>query len=198
MIDWQQRPIDQWPGELTAIRQQSRFDAPWGKTKLLLERELDMLNARGAVMLVALERKDFRIDGQPKASARPKHPGVILSFDSKFGPLKYACDTFTEFADNVRAIALGLEALRRVERYGITRRGEQYKGWSQLGAGTVMGETMSKHEAWRVLHDIAGTQEGTLPIEKLWPLVAKRAHPDTGGSDEMFQAATRAREVLTS
>jgi hypothetical protein len=31
--------------------------------------------------------------------------------------------------DNLRAVALGLEALRRVERYGIAQRGEQYAGW---------------------------------------------------------------------
>src|SRR5690606_5164123 len=78
---------------------------------------------------------DIRLDGLPRANARPGHQGVVLAFDSKYGPLKYATDTFDRWQDNLRAIALGLESLRRVDRYGITKRGEQYTGWRQLPAG---------------------------------------------------------------
>lgn len=42
------------------------------------------------------------------------------------GHLSYPCDTFTTLQDNLRVIALALEALRMVDRYGVTRRGEQY------------------------------------------------------------------------
>lgn len=35
---------------------------------------------------------------------------------------------------NLRAIALGLEALRKLDRYGITSRGEQYTGWRAIEA----------------------------------------------------------------
>jgi hypothetical protein len=40
---------------------------------------------------------------------------------------------------NARAIALGLEALRKVDRYRITKRGERYTGWSALPPATPMG-----------------------------------------------------------
>jgi len=56
----------------------------------LLERELDHLGARNAVIELSLEEAEIRIDGWPRASARPNDPGVVVSFDSKYGPLRYA------------------------------------------------------------------------------------------------------------
>lgn len=43
--------------------------------------------------------------------------------------LVYATDACQDWRHNVRSIALGLEALRAVDRYGISRRGEQYAGF---------------------------------------------------------------------
>jgi len=36
----------------------------------------------------------------------------------------------------MRAIALSLQALRAVDRYGVARRAEQYRGWKQLPSAT--------------------------------------------------------------
>jgi hypothetical protein len=44
--------------------------------------------------------------------------------------LVYATDVCESWQHNVRSIALGLEALRAVDRYGITRRGQQYAGFT--------------------------------------------------------------------
>jgi len=126
------RPIDVWPGEQTGWRRRAPFGAAWLTTIHLLERELTQLEATNVVFQVALYEGQLRIDGKPKASARASHPGVVLAFDSKYGPLKYAVDTFDSFPDNVRAIALAMEALRKVDRYGVTKRGEQYTGWRAI------------------------------------------------------------------
>lgn len=47
---------------------------------------------------------------------------------------QFAVDTFVHWQDNLRAIALGMEALRKVARYGIVKGNEQYSGWKQLTA----------------------------------------------------------------
>lgn len=198
-ISWQQRPIDHWPGELTRNRKHAPFQAGWGTTTALLDKELRHLQAKAIVMLVAMDAKDFRIDGQPRANAKAQHPGVILTFDSKFGPLRYACDTFYDFADNVRAIALGLEALRKVERYGITKRGEQYTGWSALPPATAMGLPMSEDDAARVLADLSDSMFNRFDrgeIEDAYRLAVKQHHPDVGGDADLFRRATEARDVL--
>ncbi len=139
MSDWPTsltlRPIQQWPGHLTVERKRSTFSAPWRSTLNLLDRELGYLGRIGqapAVLQVAMREQDFRLDGMPRANAKSEHPGVILSIESKHGPLSYPCDQFDRWQDNLRAIELALEALRKVDRYGVTRSAEQYTGWKQL------------------------------------------------------------------
>jgi hypothetical protein len=148
----------------------------------LLKRELSKLGAHSAVIELALTEREIRLDGWPRAEARPSHPGVVISFESKHGPLRYGTDAFPHWQENVRAIALGLEALRKVERYGIGKRGEQYQGWRQLGDGS---EGMSTRDAEALLEGYGGEKAAL-----------KAAHPDTGGSDEDFAEVQRARQVL--
>jgi len=201
------RPIDAWPVEPTRNRKAAPFKAGWGTTLHELMRELRFLEARQIVCQVALDEGDFRVtDGHPKANAKARHPGVILAFESKHGPLKFYWDTFTAFDDNMRAIALGLEALRKVERYGITNRAEQYAGWKQIGSGLTTGEAMSKDDAWYVLCDLADAANSTKnlkrevrtreDVERLYRMAAKLHHPDQGGKRECFEAAVAARDVL--
>jgi hypothetical protein len=120
------------------------FRAPWARTVDLLAHELRALrpNTRPgappfrAILELALQPGDFRLDGVPRANARAAHPGVVLVVaGSRYGDLRYPCSTFADWQDNVRAIALALEALRKVDRYGVTKRGEQYAGWLALPAG---------------------------------------------------------------
>ncbi|MBJ8342807.1 molecular chaperone DnaJ [Antrihabitans sp. YC3-6] len=135
------RPIAAWRGVETKNRVASNFSAPWRATLKLLDKELFNLGTgrrnAPAVLQIAMREQDFRIDGLPRANARPTHPGVILSIDSKHGPLTYPCDKFTTWQDNLRAIALALEALRKVDRYGITASGEQYTGWRAIESGAA-------------------------------------------------------------
>lgn len=146
-VDWpsflQVKPIIQWPGAQTPVgrRRSSTFRAGFGATVTLLRKELEHLTELGnrrAILQMALTDRDIRLDGYPRADANPLHPGVIVSIESKHGPLSYPCDTFDDWQDNLRGIALGLQALRAVDRYGITPNGEQYAGFKQLGAGPTM------------------------------------------------------------
>jgi hypothetical protein len=204
------RPIDAWPGPRTpsGARQHSNFKAPYHATLGLLERELRMLDARYPVLMIDVRDADIRLDGFLRADARPADPGVIIAFDSSHGPLKYACDLYWDWHDNVRAIALGLEALRRVERYGIASRGEQYTGWKQLSSGTAMGAPMNPEEAARVLLDLAGwtdvsprevvddASSGGATPDVLYREAARLHHPDRGGDPDLMARATEARDVI--
>lgn len=193
------RPIDRWTTGFTAERKNSPFGASYADTLDLLERELWHLGAREVVLMLALQESDIRRDGMPRAQARPAHPGVILAFDSIHGPLKYATDTFRDWQSNLRAIALGLESLRRVDRYGITKRGEQYTGWKQLPACTE--PVMSTQQAARILADGGGTDAGVVLVDAqvaktAYRLAAQRVHPDAGGSTEAFQRLNEAKRII--
>src|SRR5574340_172163 len=121
------RPLPLWPYKPTQPRQYSRFETSYPRTLGLLEREVAFLGGREIVMGVGLNEYDIRQDGQPRANARSRiHPGVEISFNSSdHGRLAYATDQYTEWQANVRAIALSLEALRAVERWGVSK-GRQY------------------------------------------------------------------------
>jgi hypothetical protein len=197
------RPLLTWPGgDPTRYRKASQFSSPYPATLELLQRELAMLGAREAVLQLAITEAEIRTDGLPRANARPTHPGVALSFESRFGPLQYATDVFDHWQDNLRAIALSLEALRRVDRYGISKRGEQYTGWKALPAGNGKGDLQAS--AKFVLRcaglaeddvNVAGILDGT-SFNSIYRLAARRAHPDGGGSDAAFFQLQQARRTI--
>lgn len=163
------------------------FKAGWLSTLNLLERELEFLGATYCVIELALDRTELRMDGWPKAGAKPRHAGVIISFDSEHGDLRYGTDRYLgDWKTNVRAIALGLEKLRAVERYGIANRGEQYRGWSELPEHAEGG--MDAAAAEEVLAAYGGEAKAL-----------KATHPDTrseGTTDADFHRVQQARQVL--
>ena len=83
--------------------------------------------------------------GDARAALRKAHPDAggnhedFVAIQAALDPAKrlvYATDCCDFWQHNLRSIALGLEALRAVDRYGISRRGEQYAGFrAALTAG---------------------------------------------------------------
>ena len=195
------RPIERWPGKLTANRTRSQFSAPWRATLDLLDRELWHLGPAGrnapAVLQIAMREQDFRLDGMPRANARPEHPGVILAIESTKGPLSFPCDRFLTWQDNLRAIALSLEALRRIDRYGITPNAEQYTGWKQLPGGGA-ANAPSAADAEMVILSYADLPIGeATSLDQAYRRARANAHPDRRGGDRAaWDAVEAAAEVL--
>lgn len=185
------RPIEKWPGvaQNRIGQRRSPFSAGWTATMALLDRELRALAAERVVIQLALAESDIRLDGWPRAGARPEHPGVVLAFESPlYGPLQYPGDAFDKWQDNLRAIALGLEALRRVDRYGITRHGEQYTGWKALPSGG-----MDAGDAAQLLRSAGG---GADDMRSTYRRALMATHPDHGGDRDGFERVQQAGKVL--
>lgn len=183
--EYQIEPLGNWTDPVTVDRPACRFRAPWSDTLELLRSEAEKLDASIIVLQVDVERGEIRRDGMLRAGAKVRFPGVRVSFESRYGPLTYATDRFDDWRDNVRALALSLQALRAVDRYGVTRRGEQYTGWLSIEAGPNLDT-----ESARVLLDSYGGPAAAL----------KATHPDTaepGTYDpERFRAVQAARQLL--
>jgi hypothetical protein len=213
MVTLRLRPIDRWPKAQTPADERTRSpfmrrdegsyrrsEVPYSRTLGELDRELRALGTDEAVIQLAVEEGDIRLDGELRANAKPKHPGVVLTFTAPGqGVLTFACDLFERWQTNLRAITLGLEALRKVERYGITSTGEQYVGWKELPSGVPLSERaepepLTLEEAARVVvgwisgaHDLA--QNARTAIEDAdyrryaYRQALKHLHPDAGGDD---------------
>lgn len=212
-------PLQKWPEKDTLERKKAPFGpATWEGTLKLLSRELKAISARDITLRTMHSADDVRLDGKLKGDSRaPKHPGVMLTFErfeglddqghSKFVALRFPCDTFTYWKDNVRAIALALEALRKVDRYGV-RSGSQYAGFKALPAGDftveitpeLAADFIAKAAGMGNVPSIANSILAT-PIfaETVYKTAAKALHPDKGGNADEFKklesAIRLAREV---
>lgn len=172
-----------------AQRKGVQFKATWSTTLEDLGRELDHLDAHDIVLEVAVDARDIRKDGMLRADARPRHPGVRLSFQSTSGALSFTCDTYEQqyysgvpsWQANVRAIAKTLERLRDIDRYGATK-GEQYAGFKAIGAGsgaTPLGG-MTRDQALAVLDYPKGETFYAAAFRR----ARANAHPDRNGGDQ--------------
>jgi hypothetical protein len=203
MSDWPQgfvvAPMREWPGTMTARRRRSQFDSSHSATLALLTRELRELGAKNPTLLIALRPEDFRRDGLPRAGRVAAHPGIVLSFDSKHGALSYPCDTFDRWEDNLRAIALALEALRKVDRYGVTAHGEQYRGFLALEATAAPAGFGTPEEALHFLGILAHAEpkmHDTRAVRSVVRAAQRAAHPDAGGDSTSFQRVSLAEAKL--
>jgi hypothetical protein len=171
-----------------------QFSASWSDTVTLLEREIGFLAPREVILEADFAEGQLRVDGLPRSTAKAASHGVVLTI---VGPrdvphdLRYPCSTFwgsgygtramAGWQTNVRAIALALEALRKVDRYGVTKRGEQYAGWKALPAGSSSPSAERGRELIR--------QHGGVPA------ALKATHPDHGGDPAEFADVQAAREA---
>lgn len=95
------------------------------------------------------------------------------------------------------------QALRAVDRYGVTQRAEQYTGWAQLPpAAPAVAEMMTRESAAIWLASVSAMpkdyildQEGAR--EEAYKIAARKLHPDRpGGSHEEFVQLGRVMEIL--
>jgi hypothetical protein len=199
------RPLGAWTDPETKPRQPHPFKATWQVTLDLLGRETRLLGAKLVVIQVDATEADIRRDGMLRADAKVGHPGVIISFESKFGPLRYAADTYAGrygmpgWQANVRAVALSLEALRAVDRWGATHRGEQYQGWTAIESPKPEFDSWRQAAGW--MREYALTELRILldpgsDYTSLYRAMAAKMHPDRGGPRADWDRLAEARRML--
>ena len=205
------KPIDVWPVPMQDGNghKNAPFRTGYEKTIRDLEYEIHKLGAEEYVIETFHREREIRRDGMPRAdSGEPHKSGVIVSFTSKHGNLRYPCCTFDRWRDNLRAIALGLEALRKVDRYGISTHGEQYAGYAALPApGDLVArgvETMTQGAAAAFIakqsggvHSPTEVLESSNCFAAAYRACCHRLHPDrNGGDDADFKRLQQAKKAL--
>lgn len=182
--------------------ERSRFEAGWEATLSLLSYELGKLEAKAAVIRLALESEDIRLDGWPRARAVPARPEVIIEWQIGSQWSRMAATKYDHWQDNVRAAALTLDALRAVERWGVVE-GEQYEGL-RLELEPAVREISTREQAQSFvldrlfvdddhsLHSLATPDD----IRKTYRRLASRLRPDAGGDPEEFRKLQQAKDLL--
>jgi hypothetical protein len=202
MIDLRFVPLDlaNFPGGARKTRRASTaFSSTYQRTLERLEYELEKLKAIDVVVQAGYDRQVIRNDGWPRSSATPRHPAVVLTFRSRESNQQYSfpCDTFTRFEHNLHAIAFTLEALRAVNRYGVTRGHEQYKGFAQIESAKPWNvEDAAQFVAAKTGCKAEGVIEMASYYREAYRIAAKMLHPDTGGNPHEWKLLADAKALL--
>lgn len=128
----------------------------------------------------------LRLDGAPRSGQKPPlDPGVAVYFKRKGNPLCFACDRWLTPEENLWAICLTIDALRKIERAGVSDMLERaFTGFVALPAPP----------SW---WDVLGVSKTATPdeIKTAYRNLAKQHHPDAGGSVAEFQKVQAAYDA---
>lgn len=128
----------------------------------------------------------LRLDGQPRGDqGQPGDPGVAIYWNAKGGQSRVmAIDIYDRVSDNLAAVAATLEAMRAIERHGGAAILERtFTGFDALPP---------PRSCWQILGLTAGATRAT--INERFRDMAKKAHPDQGGSQIIFAELSTARD----
>jgi len=171
-----------YPGGQTYTRT-SRNELSVAAAIKRLEDELRLLGATDELLSTNVET---RLNGLPRSDRRePADPGAAVYFRLKKTPQCLACDRWDRVADNIAALAAHIDALRRIERYGVGTLEQAFAGYKQLPAGPA--------DWWIIL---GLRPSATLDqVEDKFRELARKAHPDAGGTHDTMARLTAAREA---
>jgi hypothetical protein len=118
---------------------------------------------------------------------RPADPGVVAYFQYEQQQVAVPCDRWGTVQDNVRAIALTINAMRGMERWGAKHMiRAMFQGFIALPAPMARD--------WRQVLGLPTTGEvGANDIEIMFRRKAARLHPDAGGSHAAMAELNAAR-----
>lgn len=179
----------QWPAGKARAKwpEQSRFRVALGAAIREVQNEVRLL---GGSMLVISSNLPLRRDGMPYAnSSQPNDRGVAVYFKYKGKPMCFACDRWRKIEDNMHAIAMTIDALRGIERWGTGEMVQQaFTGFTALP---------SPEQPWQTL-GLDTSRPTREQVEEAHRRLAMKHHPDRGGSNEQMARINAARDALLS
>lgn len=190
----------QWPAgwKRTARPVRSRF-GKWNKkpsiaeASLFLEAELQRLT--GSNKFILSSNLKYKADGLPYSNQKePPDQGAAVYFkmaDSTGGKdheMTIACDSFDKMGCNIYAIALTIEAMRGISRWGCSElMNRAFTGFQALPEKASIS-------SWRTVlevDEIISVEE----LKNIYRTLCKKYHPDVaGGNAEKFIQVQRAYE----
>lgn len=147
-----------------------------------LSRELRLLGATAEILSTNVE---IRLDGLPYTNRKePEDPGAAVYFKLNKQDRCLACDRWNRVADNIAALAQHIDALRRIERYGVGTIEQAFRGY------TALPEAASD---WWVILGLS--PNATLEqVDAKFRELAFVSHPDRGGTHEQMARLSEARQ----
>lgn len=136
-------------------------------------------------VIISTNRKVRRDGGIDCSGSEPADVGVAIYFKRKGKDLCFACDRYDRIWKNLRALHRTIEAMRAIERYGSKELLDRaFTGFQSLPGA----------RAWWMVMDCSPTASPAF-IKDRYRELAKKLHPDAGGSTSAFQELVQAYET---
>lgn len=177
----------QWPigYKRTTSRQTSRFEQSAEKAQLFLRKEIERLGGRNLIVSSNVMVRNDGLLYSDMSGAKLPDPGVAIYFKYKGNDVVMCCDQYSRPWENVYALGKGIEALRGMERWGVSEFMDRaFTGFKALPE-TTGGIAISW---WNILEVPADADEYS--IKSAYQRLAKKYHPDnqeTGNGEKFIQ-----------
>jgi len=169
----------------------------------LLDREPFTLQAKDVRLQVAVPASQSRLDGFPRSTAKAEHPGIILTMNTNVGALSYPATRAQRGRTTCGPSLWRSKAVRKVDRYGVTKRGEHYCGFLAVEATAMPAGFATADEATAFLADIVRDEwlDGRVDTSRgntraLLRGAQRPTHPDAGGDAATFNRVSAAESTL--
>ena len=191
---WPRTPAHQRQDSKSRFKRTGRWNASQSKfwtfaeARDALGEELDRLGARSVVLSTNYE---LRLDGQPSAKAgNPDDRGIAVYFMFKGRQMVMACDMHIRAEENMRSLALAIEAMRQLERHGGGVMMERaFEGFAALPAPGA-----AHSQQWWIVLQVEQTATEA-EIQSAFRRRAAELHPDKpGGSAAAMSELNVARD----
>ena len=162
----------EWPDDYEVTRQPvtSSFTVTQAVARDEMLRELGLLGASSVVITTNLPvNKQGQVVTRMKATGSE---GVAVYFSRRGNEYVIACDRFNDVWDNMRAVGLSVEAIRRLERYGTRQLLEK-----ALGGLLALPPAPATRSWWQVL-GLPAAEVAEEVIKAAYRTLAKRYHPE--------------------
>lgn len=166
-------------------------------SRTLLLKELERMGVSSVTLSTNIP---LRLDGQARAGAavgKIDDPGVAVYFSFKGRAMVMAADAYESVAGNLRSVGLAVEALRQLERHGGGVMME--RAFAGFAALPPPADAPKAKRPWWVVLNYGPDPEARadLSIDEVkarFNVLAKRRHPDAGGSADLFHELMQARD----
>lgn len=198
-----------WPRTAARRRQRAHFSQtkttrmPEGQADIVRTERVSMPAARdrlfaqlqrlGATNVLLSTNVELTSYGLPRAGRRePDDPGVAVYFQLHGKDRVLACDRWDQVQGNIAAVAAHIDAIRRVDRYGVGTLDQAFAGYDALPPPGA-----DNRPPWRKVLGLPSDADVTTEtVQGAYRELAKVCHPDLqGGSHAAMAQLNEARDA---
>jgi hypothetical protein len=181
----------QWPEGYKrtpeSARLKSRFMTSMDRAQRELRRQIDLLGAQDLIVSTNIPVRNDGLLYTDWMRRKIDDPGVAIYFVLSGEQQCLCCDNYPTIWENIYALAKGVEALRGIERWGISEFMKRaFTGFKALPSS-------DDNKPWWEILGVNKTSAAET-IKNAYRKKAMECHPDKGGTPEKFQRIQRAYE----